>query len=204
LNPPKGTLIRVLLAGVGVISLLIANAAPAAACACAMPNRIYQLFSATNVGYVEMVSDGYDKTKVAMRSELKLLQTFKGKLPKIVSLYQTGGCDAYFEPGKKYLLYIGPPSDKWSASSCDVEGPLTLTADEMKAMRSYANADRRGEAKFKSAWKKRQSLKEAAEAAAAQFRENQRDVHPRRSALPSKSEQAPPTGKKSVPSESRQ
>jgi hypothetical protein len=150
------------------VAIIIGETPLAVARACGVPTRLNHFLDTANVAYVEMVSVGYDNTKMAMRTELRVIDVFKGKLPKVISYYVDGKHgDAYFVARKKYLLFLNSTQSEWTISSCDNEGPVDLSETELRTLHSYADNKRYRDKLLNSIQEKpvQERLKEAANAA---------------------------------------
>lgn len=116
------------------VFVLVLSATDIFACSCLQPSSVEETFKtsfAVFSGEVIKVSETDDGIKAKIRVE----KTWKGNLPKVITIRSRVMCLFNFIKGKKYLIYAGGKSNKTLAAHlCSRTEIFSKAAEDVAAL----------------------------------------------------------------------
>jgi hypothetical protein len=121
--------------------LLVFNVSAAMACLCEgeSPKRTIRKLRKTATvivsGTVTEVTKERKDGRLGYWATLKVKQSWKSDRVEEIRVYTTGGCKAWFEAGRTYMVYAQPDAEgRLSTSVCMRTRLIELAADDLKLL----------------------------------------------------------------------
>jgi hypothetical protein len=133
--------VRVLAVLCACIFILVLNAAATPACECKAESperaikRLRKTATVIIVGTVIEVNRVVKNNHVAYWATFKVKQSWKSNQLDEISVFTEGGCMAWFETGRTYIIYAGPDSAKrLSTNVCMRTGLIEYAEEDLRLL----------------------------------------------------------------------